>query len=157
MLICWHRLDFLMSKLKIITPKSILIEQTASQLAAVFFEAARSSDMKKIKLRSEVIDLLRFKNDPKRFAKRHLEKFIPDAVKHLLEILGRETTPVESKELIYQAILERTNDEQLDTLAKSTEGRLPEFEQTVLYKPDNEKPKPIIIKDINSEDASRKT
>jgi hypothetical protein len=48
------------------------------------------------------------------------------------------------KEQIYQAILERTNDPDLDMMAK-TAGDLPEFEQTVLYKSDQEKPKPVII------------
>jgi len=36
------------------------------------------------------------------------------------------------------------NDPDLDMMAK-TAGDLPEFEQTVLYKPDNEKPKPVIV------------
>jgi hypothetical protein len=135
-----------MSKLKIITPKSILIEKTAGSFAATFFEAARSSGMHKIKLRGQVINLDKYKNDPKKFARQHLEKFIPDVVKHFVEMLGRKDIPADQKELIYEAIMERTNDEQLDTLAKSTGGRLPEFEQTVLYKPDNEKPKPIIVR-----------
>jgi hypothetical protein len=69
-------------------------------------------------------------------------------------MLGRADIPADQKELIYEAIMERTNDPQLDALAKSTEGRLPEFEQTVLYKPDDEKPKPIIVKDISNENAS---
>jgi hypothetical protein len=146
-----------MSKLKIITPKSMLIEKTAGEFAGVFFEAARSSGMHKIKLRGQVINLDKYKNDPKKFAKQHLEKFIPDVVKHFVEMLGRKDIPADQKELIYEAIMERTNDPQLDTLAKSTGGRLPEFEQTVLYKPDNEKPKPIIVRDINNEDASSKT
>jgi hypothetical protein len=148
-----------MSKLKIITPKSILIEQTAGEFAGVFFDAARSSGMKKIKLRGEVIDLMRYKNDPRKFARAHLKKFIPDAVQTLIKMLGMDNVSAEKKDLIYQAIMERTNDEQLDALAKSTDGRLPEFEQTVLYKPDNEKPKPIIVKDVKdgkevSKDAS---
>lgn len=135
-----------MSKLKIITPKSMLIENTAGAFAATFFEAARSSGMHKIKLRGQVINLDKYKNDPRKFAKAHLEKFIPDAVKHLIQLLAMEHIPESQKTIIYDAIMERTNDEQLDTLAKSTDGRLPEFEQTILYKPDNEKPKPIVIK-----------
>jgi hypothetical protein len=146
-----------MSKLKIITPKSILIEKTAGEFAGVFFDAARSSGMHKIKLRGQVINLDKYKNDPKKFARQHLEKFIPDVVKHFVEMLGRPDIPDGHKLEIYEALMERVNDPQLDTLAKSTQGRLPEFEQSVLYKPDNEKPKPIIVKDINSEDASRKT
>ena len=143
-----------MSKLKIITPKSMLIEKTAGEFAGVFFDAARSSGMHRIKLRGQVINLDKYKNDPKKFARQHLEKFIPDVVKHFVEMLGRKDIPADQKELIYEAIMERTNDPQLDTLAKSTGGRLPEFEQTVLYKPDNEKPKPIIVKDIDNAKTS---
>jgi hypothetical protein len=143
-----------MSKLKIITPKSMLIEQTAGEFAGVFFDAARSSGMHKIKLRGQVINLDKYKNDPKKFARQHLEKFIPDVVKHFVEMLGRADIPADQKELIYEAVMERTNDPQLDALAKSTQGRLPEFEQTILYKPDDEKPKPIVVKDISNENAS---
>lgn len=135
-----------MSKLKIITPSSMLIEQTAAEFAGVFFDAARSSGMHKIKLRGQVINLDKYKNDPRKFAKAHLQKFIPDAVQQLIRMLGMSHVPADQKELIYQAIMERTNDPQLDALAKTAEGRLPEFEQTVLYKPDNEKPKPLEIK-----------
>ena len=38
----------------------------------------------------------------------------------------------------------RVNDKDLDMMAK-TAGDLPEFEQTVLYKSDQEKPKPVIV------------
>jgi len=135
-----------MSKLKIITPASMLIEQTAGEFAGVFFDAARSSGMHKIKLRGQVINLDKYNNNPRKFAKAHLKKFIPDAVQHLIKLLGMPHMSPDQKEIIYQAIMERVNDPQLDALAKSTQGALPEFEQTVLYKPDNEKPKPIEIK-----------
>jgi hypothetical protein len=40
--------------------------------------------------------------------------------------------------------MERVNDQDIDMMAK-TAGNLPEFEQTVLYKSDQEKPKPVIV------------
>lgn len=132
-----------MSKLKIITPTSMIIEKTAAEFAGVFFDAARSSGMKKIKLRGEIIDLLRFKNNPKLFARKYLEKFIPDAVKALIDIMSRPNTPEEQKRIIYDAITERTNDEQLN--AMGTVAGLPEFKDTPLFKKDTELPKPIIL------------
>jgi len=135
-----------MSKInkKIIQPYSTLIEQTAGQMAGVFFDAARSSGLTVIQLQGQKINLLKYKNNPHKFARAHLEKFIPAATHSLVEILSRPETPDSFKETIYQAIQERVNDPDLDMMAK-TAGDLPEFEQTVLYKPDNEKPKPVIV------------
>ena len=77
------------------------------------------------------------------FARRHIEKFIPAAVHSLIEIMSRENTPEPQKRLIYNAIMERVNDKDLDMMGKT--AKLPEFQNTVLYKTDQEKPKPIII------------
>lgn len=129
--------------MKITSPSNVIVEKTAGTFAATFYEAARSSGMKLIKLQGKTINLLRYKL-PRDFARRHLEAFIPAAVHSLIEIMSRENTPVEQKEMIYQAILERTNDKDLDMMAK-TAGDMPEFENTVLYKPDTEKPKPVIV------------
>jgi len=129
--------------LKIKDPSDVIIEKTAGEMAGVFYDAARSSGMKKIKLQNQVINLLRYKS-PRDFARRHLEKFIPAAVHALTEILSRPETPEEQKQVIYQALMERVNDPDLDMMAK-TAGDLPQFEQTTLYKPDTEKPKPVII------------
>jgi hypothetical protein len=123
-----------MSKLnkKIIQPHSILIEQTAGQYAAIFWEACRSSGMKAGRHKTA-----------RAYARANLEKFIPLVVKNLTDIMSRPETPVEMKETIYQAILERTNDEQVNTMG--AQASLPDFMNTPLYKPDNEKPKPVII------------
>lgn len=132
-----------MSKLKIITPSSMLIENTAAAFACTFFEAARSSGLKIINLQGQKINLMRYKENPRLFGKAHLEKFIPAAVEALIEIMSRDNTPVSQKEQIYQALMERTNDEQVAEMGKT--AGLPEFEQTILYKPDTELPKPVII------------
>jgi len=130
--------------IKIVDPSTFIVEKTAGEFAATFFEAARSSGLEKIQLQGQIINLKKYKNNPRNFARVHLEKFIPAAVHALNEIMCRETTPPEQREMIYKAIMERVNDPQLDMMAK-TAGDLPEFEQTVLYKPDDEKPKPVII------------
>jgi hypothetical protein len=129
--------------LKIKDPSDVIIEKTAGEFAGTWYDAARSSGMTLVKLQGQTINLLRYKS-PRDFARRHLEKFIPAAVHALTEILSRDSTPANQKEVIYQALMERVNDPDLDMMAK-TAGNLPEFEQTVLYKPDTEKPKPVII------------
>lgn len=130
--------------IKIVDPSTFIVEKTAGEMAAVFYEAARSSGLEKIKLQGQIINLKKYKNNPRNFARVHLEKFIPAAVHALTEILSRPNTPPDQKEIIYNALMERVNDPQLDMMAK-TAGDLPEFEQTVLYKSDQEKPKPVII------------
>lgn len=144
-------------KFKIIEPHTILIEQTAARFAAEFYEAARSSDMKVIMLQNEKINLMKYGNNPRRFAKAHLEKFIPAAVHALIEIMGKETTPEAMKEQIYLAIMERTNDEQVNAIG--AQAGLADFTNTPLYKSDQEKPKPVIINTpkINFDFDSKRT
>lgn len=129
---------------KIITPASMIIEQTAGEFAGVWFDAARSSGIQIAKLQGQKINLARYRNDPKKFARVHLEKFIPAAIHALTQILSNPNTSEEKRKIIYDAIMERTNDEQVAVMGKA--AGLPEFEKTVLFKDDNEKPKPIIIK-----------
>lgn len=128
---------------KIKDPSDVIIEKTAGELAGVFYDAARSSGMTVIQLQGQKINLLKYKS-PRDFARRHLEKFIPAAVHALTEILSRPNTPLDQREIIYNALMERVNDPDIDMMAK-TAGDLPEFEQTILYKSDQEKPKPVII------------
>ena len=124
-------------------PSDVIVEKTAGEMAGVFYDAARSSGMTVIQLQGKKINLLNYKS-PRSFARRHLEKFIPAAVHALIEIMSRDTTPPEQKDVIYNAIMERVNDPDLDMMAK-TAGDLPEFENTVLHKSDQEKPKPVIV------------
>lgn len=130
--------------MKLKTPSDIIIEKVAGQMAGVFFDAARSSGLKIIMLQGKKINLMKYKENPRNFARSNIEAFIPAAVHALTEILSKENTPAEQKEVIYQALMERVNDPDIDMLAK-TAGDMPAFEQSVLYKPDNEKPKPVII------------
>ena len=140
---------------KLKDPSDVIIEKTAGSMAATFFEAALSSGMGIITLQGQKIDLRKFKNNPRAFARSHLEKFIPAAVHALTDILSRENTPVEQKELIYQALMERVNDPDIDMMAKT--AQLPEFEQTVLYKSDQEKPEPVIVNTLAFNFDSKRT
>jgi hypothetical protein len=128
---------------KIKDPSDVIVEKTAGEFAGTFFEAARSSGMGIITLQGQKIDLRKYKNNPRAFARAHIEKFIPAAVNALTDILSRDSTPADQKEIIYNALMERVNDPDLDMMGKT--AQLPEFENTILYKPDNEKPKPVIV------------
>jgi hypothetical protein len=89
---------------KLIKPESILIEQTALQLAAVYYEAGRSSG------------LTSKHKDARAFARANVTKFIPKAVELLMDILAKESTPKEMKDAIYDAFMERSNDEELSNI-----------------------------------------
>ena len=88
--------------------------------------------------------MLKYNNNPRNFARANIEAFIPAAVHALIEIMSRPNTPESQRQLIYNAVMERVNDPDIDMMAK-TAGDMPQFEQTVLYKSDQEKPKPIIL------------
>jgi hypothetical protein len=144
-------------KFKLKDPSDVIVEKTAGEFAGVFYDSARSSGLTVIKLQGQTINLLRFKS-PREFARRHLEKFIPAAVHALNEIMCNPNTPEDKRQIIYNAIMERVNDVDLDMMGKT--AGLPEFQNTVLYKDDTEKPKPVIINtpkisDFNF-DSSRK-
>ena len=124
-------------------PSDVIVEKTAGEFAGTFFEAARSSGMGVITLQGQRIDLRKYKNNPRAFARAHIEKFIPAAVHALNEIMCNPNTPEEQRQVIYQALMERINDPDLDIMGKT--AKLPEFESTPMYKPDTEKPKPVIV------------
>lgn len=84
--------------LKPTNPTNILIEQTALNLAATFYEAGRNTGMTSKH------------KTPQAFAKANLERFIPKAVDILLDILGKPDTPDVMKQAIHEALIERHND-----------------------------------------------
>lgn len=90
-----------MTKLKIIEPHSILIEETALKFAAAYYEVGRSQGLTS-----------KFKN-ARAFAKANVERFIPMAVQTLMDMLSNPSTPETQKEMIYQAFTERANDPDL--------------------------------------------
>jgi hypothetical protein len=79
-------------------PKSTLIEDTAIEFAAAFYEAARMKG----------IDCKPYRNQ-RQYIKKNFEKFIPHAVKHLTEMLSSTTLHEDLKYKIYEALTERAN------------------------------------------------
>lgn len=87
---------------KIIQPKHTLIEKIALELAATWYEIGRSQGLTS-----------KHKN-ARKYAAANLEKFIPKAVEHCLEMLRPNSNATEAmKAEIYEALMERHNDEGL--------------------------------------------
>lgn len=95
---------------KIVTPESLVIEKTALELAANFWEIGKSQGLTS-----------KFK-DARSYAKCHVKEFIPIAVSILMDMLGKDHIPNDQKDMIYAAFMERTNDTDLAHLG------LPVFE-----------------------------
>lgn len=118
---------------KIVAPSSVLIETTALELATIFYEAGRSSGLKS-----------KHKN-ARLFAKHNLEKFIPKAVDLLLEILSRDTTPEDQKKIIFEALMERHNDPELNEVLPNLDvKKLIEINKAM----QRDKTQPVIIQSI---------
>lgn len=90
-----------LQKNALITPQSLLIEKTALELAAAFYEGGRSAGLKSKH------------KDARSFAKANVETFIPKAVELLMTMIGSDAIPQDQKDLIYEAFMERTNDQDL--------------------------------------------
>lgn len=88
---------------KIIQPEDDLIERTALEYAAVYYEAGRSTGLKS-----------KWKN-PKSFAKNNFEKFIPRVVDDFLTMLNNPTFDASAKDIIWKALQKRHNDPNLQT------------------------------------------
>jgi len=78
-----------------------LLERTALEFAAVYYEAGRSTGLKS-----------KFK-DAKSFAKHNFERFIPKVIEHFLDILANPTFDEDAKRMIWEAIQKRHNDPNL--------------------------------------------
>ncbi len=81
----------------IIPPQSVIIEKTALELAATWYETGRSQGM-----------ISKYKN-ARQYAKHNVETWIPKAIEILTSMLGREDIPELMKQEIYTALMERTN------------------------------------------------
>ncbi len=88
-------------------PEFDLIEVTALKFAATFYEASRSSGLKPKNPKHDT---------PHKWALHNFEKFIPKAVETLLDMLSRNDIAENIKEKIYLAIMERTNDKELQSV-----------------------------------------
>lgn len=96
-------------------PKSNLIEHVAGQLAATWYEIGRGQGMKSKWPTARL------------YAKNNIEKFIPKAIEHLIEILNNPTFPDLAKQEIYEALMERHNDPTL-----KRDGELPDIDMKKL-------------------------
>lgn len=115
-----------MTKLQahLVTPASLLIEKTALELAATFYEAGRSSGLQSKH------------KDARSFARAYVERFIPKAVDLLMDILNSPSTSADQKNLIYDAVMERTNDKELSKV-------LPVFKNDTPFIPDYRAPNDV--------------
>lgn len=86
---------------KLIKPETLLIEKTARDMAAAFYEYGRSLGLES-----------KYKSH-KEYANAYLERFIPLAVNQLMDMLAMDHISKEMKDAIYDAFLERTNDKDL--------------------------------------------
>lgn len=111
-----------LQKNKIVTPQSLLIEKTALELAANFLEIGKGQG------------LTSKHKDARAYAKANVEKFIPKAVELLMDIIANPATSQEQKDFIYDAFMERTNDENLSNCG------IPVFENNTPFLAD----KPVI-------------
>lgn len=100
---------------KIFVPHSHLIEHVAGALAATWYEIGRSQGMKS-----------KYKT-PRAYARANIEKFLPKAIEHLLDILANPTFPDLAKQEIFEALMERHNDPTL-----KTENQLPKVDMKKL-------------------------
>src|SRR5882672_9218090 len=113
---------------KIVQPRSVLIEKTALEFAAVFYDVGRSQGMTS-----------RHKT-AKHYAAHNFIKFIPRAVSHLLDILNQPNANPEMKDEIWCALQERIHD--VDTTA-AFDNRLPDVDLTKVI--DCKAESPIIV------------
>lgn len=99
----------------LITPHSLVIEKTALELAALYYEAGRSSG------------LTSKHKDARAFARANVSQFIPKAVELLMDIVSKDSTPQDQRDMILDAFLERSNDTELSNCG------LPVFENNTPY------------------------
>lgn len=85
-------------------PKYTLFEQLAAEFACIWYETGRSQGMTS-----------KYK-DARSFSRANFEKFIGEAIKHCVTLLGRQDIPDLAKAEIYQALHERNNDPEVNAM-----------------------------------------
>ena len=86
---------------KIIKPLNPLIFKVAGELACVWYEIGRGQGLTS-----------KWKT-PKQYANANIEKFVPKAIEHLLDILSNPSFPALAKAEIYDALIDPINDTDL--------------------------------------------
>lgn len=114
-------------------PKLNLVEYVATELAGVFYDTGRSQG-------------LQSKHKTARhYAAANLEKFVPHAIKAMLDMLNNPSISAEMKEEIWESLQERINDSVAQSLAQSSENHpLPDIDIAKLIPV---KELPSVIKD----------
>lgn len=98
-------------------PKFNLIEHIAISLAAEFYEVGRSQGLKS-----------KYKT-ARHYAAANLERFVPHAIRSMLNMLNNPSISAEMKEEIFESIQERINDPTAQSLAQaSTNHALPDID-----------------------------
>jgi len=87
---------------KLIRPSSEIIERTAAEMCALYYEVGRSQGLK-----------TKYKTH-KAFVHKYLENFIPMAVDKLVDMLGDPNVSEHLKTEIFAALEERKADPELD-------------------------------------------
>lgn len=85
-------------------PKYTLFENVAAEFACIWWETGRSQGMTS-----------KFK-DARSFARANFEKFIGEAIKHCVTLLGRQDIPDLAKQEIWDALYERNNDPDINAM-----------------------------------------
>lgn len=85
-------------------PKYTVFETVAAEMAAIWWETGMSQGMTS-KYR-----------DARSFARANFEKFIGEAIKHCVTLLGRQDIPDLAKAEIYEALHERNNDPDVNAM-----------------------------------------
>lgn len=93
-------------------PKYKVFEHVAAEFAAIWWETGRSQGMSS-----------RYK-DARSFARAKFERFIPKAIEHCVQLLDRQDIPELAKAEIYEALMERNNDPDVN---KVTGNQLPDI------------------------------
>lgn len=119
-------------KKSILSSKHTLIEHTAANFAAIWFEAALSSGLKPKKYKTH-----------KAWAAHNYQKFIIPAVEHLTSLLGCDDINEHMKNEIYESLMERINDPDVAAVFPN-DKLLPEVDLNKLLNQAPEKPINIV-------------
>jgi hypothetical protein len=103
--------------IKATSPKFNILEHTAIALATTFYETGRSQGLKSVHKNARL------------YAFANLEKFMPHAIKHLMDILNSPTATQAMKDEIFDCLMERVNDPVAQSLAASSaDTHLPDID-----------------------------
>lgn len=123
----------MINKKQLNLPKMDLIEHTALNFALTFYEGCRNQGMKS-----------KYKT-ARLYALHNYQKFLAKAIETLQEMLGRDDIHENVKEKIYEAVMTRVNDPEVNQIFPM-HGAIPELDLEKILKgvPD----KPVVVLDF---------